>query len=512
MLLGDGTLDDTQALATAVIVALGTDRLAAPDDILPDPDCTDRAGWWGDMDAEELFNGWPIGTRLWLLKRAKIVGPEDPEGATVARVEQYISEAIQPFVDHADRDQLRRRGVARRHRADRRAGGDLSRAENARSSCASKSSGTRLRGPDVPWSTPTLKEVRGLVRDNIRASLPGADASVPNSVLRVLSDAQGGLCHLTLQYIDWLALQLLPDTAETEWLDRHGAIWLVNSDGTKGRKQATFADGIVPFTGTVRHRRSRWARGYRAAPVELRDHGRDHDWHRADRRSGAGARSRQRSATSKTATHCRCRRRFPASIARVTVVEITGGVDTENDDDLRARILQRIQNPPMGGSQADYVTWALAVPGVTRAWAAAEQGIGTITVRFLMDELRADDDGWPTPTDVQTVDDYIDKMRPVTVKDCYVVAPIKQFIDVTIHRSGAGHDAPRARSRPACSDMLFELAAPGQTIYAAWISYAIMNATGVQSFKLVTTDDYVMPSLGHMAVLGTILFDEPTRP
>jgi phage gp46-like protein len=99
LLLDDGTLDDSQALATAVIVALGTDRLAGPDDILPDPDSTDRAGWWGDMDAEELFNGWPIGTKLWLLKRAKIVGPEDPEGATLTRVEQYISEALQPFVD-----------------------------------------------------------------------------------------------------------------------------------------------------------------------------------------------------------------------------------------------------------------------------------------------------------------------------------------------------------------------------------------------------------------------------
>jgi phage gp46-like protein len=98
-LLGDGTLDDTQALASAVIVALGTDRLALPDDILPNPDSTDRAGWWGDLDAEELFDGWPIGTRLWLLRRTKIVGPEDPEGATVASVEEYISEAIQPFVD-----------------------------------------------------------------------------------------------------------------------------------------------------------------------------------------------------------------------------------------------------------------------------------------------------------------------------------------------------------------------------------------------------------------------------
>ena len=99
VLLNDGTLDDTQALATAVIVALGTDRLAGPYDILPNPDSTDRAGWWGDLDAAELFNGWPIGTRLWLLKRTKIVGPEDQEGSTLSRVEEYISESIQPFVD-----------------------------------------------------------------------------------------------------------------------------------------------------------------------------------------------------------------------------------------------------------------------------------------------------------------------------------------------------------------------------------------------------------------------------
>ena len=65
----------------------------------------------------------------------------------------------------------------------------------------------------MPWQTPTLKEVRSLVRDQVRGSLPGADATIPNSVLRVLSDSQGALCHLTLQFVDWLALQLIPDTA-----------------------------------------------------------------------------------------------------------------------------------------------------------------------------------------------------------------------------------------------------------------------------------------------------------
>jgi len=98
-LLDDGTLDDTEALATAVIVALGTDRLAASSDILPDPNSTDRRGWWGDLDAQQIWGGWPIGCRLWLLSREKITGSEAQQGSTLARIKFYIQEAIQPFID-----------------------------------------------------------------------------------------------------------------------------------------------------------------------------------------------------------------------------------------------------------------------------------------------------------------------------------------------------------------------------------------------------------------------------
>ncbi len=99
LLLGDGTLDATQELATSVIVALGTDRLADIGDQLPDPDDTDRRGWWGDYQAQEIWDGWPVGSRLWLLSREKIEGAESRRGATTVRIEQYIREAIQPFID-----------------------------------------------------------------------------------------------------------------------------------------------------------------------------------------------------------------------------------------------------------------------------------------------------------------------------------------------------------------------------------------------------------------------------
>lgn len=95
----DNLIDETEALATAVIVALSTDRLALPDDILPDAADSDRRGWWADTNAERIWNAWPIGCRLWLLERHKITGFEARQGSTLARIDQYIREALRPFVE-----------------------------------------------------------------------------------------------------------------------------------------------------------------------------------------------------------------------------------------------------------------------------------------------------------------------------------------------------------------------------------------------------------------------------
>jgi phage gp46-like protein len=99
-LLPDGTLDDTQALATSVCVALGTNARADTTDPLPDPDSTDYMGWWGDLDADTIWGAWPIGSKIWLLQRSAIEGPNAQRGATIELVRMYIQQAIQPFVDN----------------------------------------------------------------------------------------------------------------------------------------------------------------------------------------------------------------------------------------------------------------------------------------------------------------------------------------------------------------------------------------------------------------------------
>jgi phage gp46-like protein len=95
----DGTLDDTHALATAIVVALGTNGLADTNAMLPDPDSNDRMGWWGDYDAQFIWSAWPIGSLLWLLRRSSIYSSEYPGGSTLTMVKTYIYNAIQPFIN-----------------------------------------------------------------------------------------------------------------------------------------------------------------------------------------------------------------------------------------------------------------------------------------------------------------------------------------------------------------------------------------------------------------------------
>jgi uncharacterized phage protein gp47/JayE len=359
----------------------------------------------------------------------------------------------------------------------------------------------------MPWSTPTLREVRSLVRDSVHASLPGSDANVPNSVLRVLSDSQGALCHLTLQYVDWLALQLLPDTAEVEWLDRHGNIWLVNADGTTGRKLASLATGTAGFTGIGG---SILPAGTQLAASTVGYETTADTVLAFDQTTPAPIRALDPGAAGNLATDVALSLIDPPAGVDLTafVLDLSGGADEETDDELRARVLQRIRKPPMGGDADDYVQWALAVTGCTRAWCSPnEMGIGTVTVRVLFDDLRASDDGWPMYQDLAAVTAYLDLVRPVAVKDFWVLAPVKQMINVEIKNLTPDTDAIRAAIEVSLQEMLREVAAPGQTIFAAWKSYAIMSAAGVFSFDMVTTADDVMESPGHMAVLGDIFYD-----
>jgi phage gp46-like protein len=84
-LAGGGLLLE-EGLRTAVIVSLMTDGLARADDDLADggvPD-GDRRGWWGDVPVTGQ-TARSIGSRLWLLRRAKATEGTRLRALTMAR-------------------------------------------------------------------------------------------------------------------------------------------------------------------------------------------------------------------------------------------------------------------------------------------------------------------------------------------------------------------------------------------------------------------------------------------
>lgn len=372
------------------------------------------------------------------------------------------------------------------------------------------------------WSTPSLATVRA----NNKAYIEGriGDPLIPNDVPRVLADANAGNAHLNLQYLDWQANQLLPDTAQKQFLDKWATIYLVNADGSKGRKAATYASGTISVvasvagtvlpagsiltamstTGGTLSFQSTAATSINtvATPVPVRA-------------LVAGAASNLAAGTSLSLSAT-----IPGiNTSPIAVVSLSGGTDQESDAALRVRVLFRIQQPPMGGDASDYVAWATGFPGVTRAWCSPlEQGVGTVTLRFMMDELRATSDpmtsGFPLPGDVAALHAYLETVRPVTA-GLFTTAPIPEPISFTVANLAPNTTATQAaiatsaaativrRASPAYANN--GVAQPAQTIYAAWISDAVLAASGVFSFDLQMAD-HVMPTKGSLAVPGPITF------
>ena len=121
---------------------------------------------------------------------------------------------------------------------------------------------------------------------------------------------------------------------------------------------------------------------------------------------------------------------------------LSGGVARESLESLRSRVIRSYRVIPHGGAASDYETWALEVPGVTRAWCRGGLlGPGTVTVFIMRDE-----DPQPVPNDEQLaeVQEYIEPLRPVTA-EVHVQRPV-QVGGVSLQERQSGHHR-RARRR-----------------------------------------------------------------
>ena len=346
----------------------------------------------------------------------------------------------------------------------------------------------------MPFSRPPLQELVNRTLADAQARL-GTDELVRREDLQVLARVLAGASHGLHGYIDWLSQQVIFDTAEAEFLERWASIWGVS------RKPAAAAVGAVTLAGTT-------GTLVPAGTLLVRADGAEYETDADVTLAGGTAEpaitalvaGQDGNAAAASTLTIATPIAGVSSTATVTAGALTGGADIETDDDLRARFLARLRQPPQGGADYDYIAWALEVPGVTRAWVyPAELGLGTVTVRFVRDD---DASLIPDAAEVLAVQEHIDSVRPVTAQ-LTVVAPVAVPLNFTIDIT-PDTAAIRTAIEAELRDLLLREAEPGATILLSHIREAISLATGETDHILTAPAANVTHTTGQMATFGTI--------
>lgn len=344
----------------------------------------------------------------------------------------------------------------------------------------------------MPFSRPSLQQLIDRTRNDLLARL-AADDVLRRADAEVYARVVAAASHALYGFVDYVARQVIIDTADADHLERWASIWGV------GRKAAAAASGTATFAtaaGAV----------IPAGTVLLAFDGVEYETTEEGAAAGASlelpivARSAgaagNRTAGQSLSLVSPISGVQPAAVASA----LSGGADVETDDALRARLLARIQQPPHGGAAHDYVAWALEVAGVTRAWVyPGELGEGTVTVRFMRDD---DADTIPDAAEVAAVQSHIDALRPVTAQPT-VVAPIAVPLAFQIQLTPNGASVQEAVTEEL-RDLIRREAEPGGTLYLSRISEAISVAAGESRHVLVSPAADVTVATGEITTLGAI--------
>ncbi|WP_250477384.1 baseplate J/gp47 family protein [Caballeronia sp. INML1] len=367
---------------------------------------------------------------------------------------------------------------------------------------------------------------------DINSALQGADATLRRAVLKVVGKVQAGLANMHMGYLDWIAKQAVPFTAEDEYLEGWAALKKVY------RKAATPAQLTASFAGVS-------GKPLNAGTQVVRSDGATYTTAATATVDGTGSLSVTIVATTPGAAG----NADPGTTVSLGVAvdglqstgSVTGtvssGADIEDNDELRNRMLAAYQNTPQGGDLEDYVGWALAVPGVTRAWCAPNGfGAGTVVIYTMLDTAQASHGGFPQGTngvsqydkgpggaprgtvatgDQIVVADAIINEQPVTAL-VYSCAPVANNLTFTLSGILGASTSTRAAISAAIADVLFRNGDPlAGTINRSDIESAIASVSGTSGFVItlvqgvvgVTTTTYpgnITSGFGQLPVLAGV--------
>lgn len=321
------------------------------------------------------------------------------------------------------------------------------------------------------FKTPTFEQIRESILRDTKSLWPDADISEDSDhfvhASRLASCAAGQYAHQS-----WMVRQIFPDTADSEYLERHASL-----RGLR-RRNPTAASGAVSVKGMAGAQIAAGLqiridnRFYRTSAVGTVGQNGKADIAVAAEEPGFAANVRNAAAQFMAA---------PPGVATECVLTAEGGTERENDASLLARLLEIIRRPPAGGNRYDYKNWALNVDGVTSAYVyPLRRGLGTVDIAITAEN------GIPSDDTVRRVQAYIDDVRPVTAKHSLVLKPTVTAVPVNAQVRLDGIDLSEAKRRvQAALAEYFDTLIPGDGITASQIEAAISNVQGISDRRLI---------------------------
>jgi len=362
----------------------------------------------------------------------------------------------------------------------------------------------------MPFERPTLQQIIDRAQGDIKGSL-GITTILRRSFLAALSRAIAGASHVLHGHLVFISKQIFPDQAEIEFVERWGSIYGLERNPavfTQLQIDVTFTGAATVSAGTIYQRSDQTeytvnadivatAAGVVQGIVTASVAGSN-----ANLDDGQTVSLQSPIAAVET-----------DALVDSTVVE---GEDEESDELFQQRIVDRIQNPPAGGTVEDYKAFAFTVTGVTRVWVLpGHLGLGTVGITFVEDNDTPSI--IPGAAEITAVQTAIDEKKPVTA-DATVFAPDDNSTDFTISLL-PNTAAVQAAVTDELEDLFFresQVKGAFQAVNAAYtgviplsrINEAISVAAGEQDHVVTSPTSNPEPSnIGGILTLGTITFN-----
>ncbi len=300
---------------------------------------------------------------------------------------------------------------------------------------------------------------------------------------------------------DWVNRQCFPQTAQGEYLDLHAQLRGVE------RREATAAEGVLRFTVDAAGAADREI----AAGTVCMTAGLTRFETIEAGTLEAGETSvdiRARALEAGSAGNVAAGTILQMAVAPVGVsrctnpAAFTGGTDREDDETLRARVLETYRRLPNGANAAFYQQGALSFDEVAAAAVIPRpRGVGSVDV------VVSTAAGAPSAELLEELEDYFEARREIAV-DVQVRAPEMETVDVAVQVAAEeGQDAQAVQDAvEAALRGWFDGRRLGQSVLRAALGELVFHVEGVANYALtapaadVAVEVDVLPRLGTLAV------------